>query len=332
LQPHIEAICCEALANNLLHLDATPRHLTCRLADGHIVTYPNPVDYLGKVSSDATPILCGNRHGQLDGNAILVAPQGQTWLVDFAQAGSGPLIYDAVTLETALKFTLLESTDLMALLEMEQRLSAPTDLAATISADNLPGDLAKAVQAIQRCRQLVALYAGLEIQSYLTGLFYAALRKVADFDPKTHPPRRELISAIHALLSAAILSQRLTAITTQVDQLPDQARQGFWVDETNRAVWEAGRQIALTPTEFDLFLYLYHHAGQLCTREDICQAVFGVPYWTDKKRRQTTEGDRITTAIRRLRQAIESDPQRPQLIVTKRGIGYKLMLPPKPSS
>ena len=76
--------------------------------------------------------------------------------------------------------------------------------------------------------------------------------------------------------------------------------------------------VELSPKEFALLAYLYEHCGQVCSKDDIGYAV-----WPEY--RQGVYDYQIENLVRRLRSRIEPDPNNPQLLLTLRGLGYKLM-------
>ena len=79
----------------------------------------------------------------------------------------------------------------------------------------------------------------------------------------------------------------------------------------------AGRAVELSPREFDLLLVLARAAGQVLTTDELLDQVWGAEF--------VGEPQVIYVHIRRLREKIENDPNRPQRVVTIRGVGYKLM-------
>jgi DNA-binding response OmpR family regulator len=91
------------------------------------------------------------------------------------------------------------------------------------------------------------------------------------------------------------------------------------VIDLGRGKVERGQQtLNLTPTEFRLLIHLARHPGQALSRAQILQAV-----WEDDG---TIESERtVNVHIRRLREKIELDPSRPNLILTVPGIGYRLV-------
>ncbi|BCV22597.1 response regulator transcription factor [Moorella sp. Hama-1] len=83
-----------------------------------------------------------------------------------------------------------------------------------------------------------------------------------------------------------------------------------------QTVTVAGQPVALTPTEFALLVHLARHPGQVFSREELLEQVWGYDFPGDLRT--------VDVHIRRLRQKIEADPASPALIVTRFGIGYVL--------
>lgn len=75
-----------------------------------------------------------------------------------------------------------------------------------------------------------------------------------------------------------------------------------------------GRGIELTPTEFNLLVYLMEHAGKVLPHKAILKNVWGPEYGR--------EAEYLRVYIGRLRQKIEIDPADPHYLLTERGIGY----------
>jgi DNA-binding response OmpR family regulator len=82
-----------------------------------------------------------------------------------------------------------------------------------------------------------------------------------------------------------------------------------------RQVSIGDRAVELTAREFDLLEFLARHPGQVFTRDDLLDKVWDWSYASD--------GGTVTVHIRRLRQKIESDPERPRYVKTVWGVGYK---------
>ncbi len=90
------------------------------------------------------------------------------------------------------------------------------------------------------------------------------------------------------------------------------------VDPRARRASAGGVELALTVREFDLLAHLAAHPGQVFTRTELLRAVWG---WT------FGDSSTVTVHVRRLREKVETDPMKPELIVTVWGIGYRLQLP-----
>jgi pSer/pThr/pTyr-binding forkhead associated (FHA) protein len=93
--------------------------------------------------------------------------------------------------------------------------------------------------------------------------------------------------------------------------------------EVNAAAGEVRlnrRLLTLSPKEFALAAYLYDNRGKVCSKDDIGRAV-----WAEYQ--SGVFEYQIENLVRRLRTKIEIDPNAPLLLVTIRGLGYKLTAP-----
>jgi len=91
------------------------------------------------------------------------------------------------------------------------------------------------------------------------------------------------------------------------------------IDLAGRTVTRAGSPVPLTRTEFDLLAELASHPGQVLTRDILLDRVWGYDFLGDSRL--------VDVAVGRLRAKVESDPARPELILTVRGAGYKAARP-----
>ena len=87
------------------------------------------------------------------------------------------------------------------------------------------------------------------------------------------------------------------------------------IDVSAHEVKRGSDPIALTPLEFDLLLALARRPHQVFTREKLLEQVWGYRHAADTRL--------VNVHIQRLRSKIEQDPERPELVLTVRGIGYK---------
>ena len=83
-----------------------------------------------------------------------------------------------------------------------------------------------------------------------------------------------------------------------------------------------GRTIHLTAKEFDLLYFLSSHKGQVFTKEQIYEKVWGYD--------NAPDANNLSSFIRKLRLKIEPHPDNPQYIVTVWGVGYKFSGEEKP--
>lgn len=89
----------------------------------------------------------------------------------------------------------------------------------------------------------------------------------------------------------------------------------FRIDLDAHVVTRAGRQLHLTPKEFDLLAHLVRHAGKVLTHRALLGAVWGGDY--------TEQHEYLRVFIGQLRKKIEPDSSRPRYILTEPWIGYR---------
>ena len=87
------------------------------------------------------------------------------------------------------------------------------------------------------------------------------------------------------------------------------------IDPAAYLVRRGATEIALTATEFRLLFEFARHAGQVLTRDQLLELVWGYTYLGDSRL--------VDVHVQRLRAKIEDDPARPLLILTVRGVGYR---------
>ncbi len=89
----------------------------------------------------------------------------------------------------------------------------------------------------------------------------------------------------------------------------------LWMEKKTHSVKAYGKEVSLTPTEFDLLYLLASHPGQVFTTDEIFERV-----WKEKSFEMSNT---VMVHIRRLRGKIEQDPRNAQIIKTVWGVGYK---------
>jgi two-component system, OmpR family, KDP operon response regulator KdpE len=87
------------------------------------------------------------------------------------------------------------------------------------------------------------------------------------------------------------------------------------VEPESHQVTANDRVIDLTPTEYNLLVYLMRHAGKVLTHQAILQQVWGPTYGN--------EAEYLRVYIGRLRRKIEVDPLQPRYLHTEHGLGYR---------
>jgi phosphate regulon transcriptional regulator PhoB len=87
------------------------------------------------------------------------------------------------------------------------------------------------------------------------------------------------------------------------------------VDPAEHRVRRKGKEIALKPKEFELLTFLFRHPGQVFSRDQLLDQVWGHGYVGDHRT--------VDVHIRWLREKIERDPSQPKLLETVRGVGYR---------
>jgi DNA-binding response OmpR family regulator len=121
---------------------------------------------------------------------------------------------------------------------------------------------------------------------------------------------KELAARIRALLRRV---QRQESATS-----PRAARFGdVELRREQGIVLKAGRELSLTKTEFRLMCEFADHVGAVLSRDQLLERVWGYEYLGDSRL--------VDAHVRRLRVKIEDQPDEPRLIVTARGIGYRLI-------
>ena len=121
---------------------------------------------------------------------------------------------------------------------------------------------------------------------------------------------KELAARIRASLRRMALQGRATT--------PSASRFGdVEVRREQGIVLKGGVEVNLTKTEFRLMCELADHAGAVLSRDQLLERVWGYEYLGDSRL--------VDAHVRRLRLKIEDHPDEPKLIVTSRGVGYRLM-------
>ena len=87
------------------------------------------------------------------------------------------------------------------------------------------------------------------------------------------------------------------------------------LDVPRMRVTAEGREVELTPTEFELLVAMARHPGRVFTRAQLLDVVHGVAFESYERA--------IDAHIKNIRRKIEPDPREPRYILTVYGVGYK---------
>jgi two-component system KDP operon response regulator KdpE len=120
---------------------------------------------------------------------------------------------------------------------------------------------------------------------------------------------QELLARIRAALRRRTARGKVTSF----------AAKDLNIDFEARVVAVRGRDVHLTPKEFELLRHLVLNAGKPLTHRRLLQAVWGPDYGD--------EPEYLRVMINQLRKKLESDPSRPKLILTEPWVGYRFQAP-----
>ena len=127
---------------------------------------------------------------------------------------------------------------------------------------------------------------------------------------------RQLVSSIGNETSQL---DRYLANLVELDEGPDEQpieAGGVTIDLFNRRVAKDGQQVRLTPKEYAVLAEMAKHRGRVLSHPHLLRTVWGPAH--------ENQTDYLRVAIRALRQKLESEPSRPQLIINEPGVGYRL--------
>jgi len=122
---------------------------------------------------------------------------------------------------------------------------------------------------------------------------------------------RELKARVKAMLRRA----EMTQVSPESSASPIMAGD-LVIDSGRRRVTRGGKEIGLNAKEFDLLLFLAQNRGLVFSRDALLDRVWGYEY---------AGGTRtVDVHVRWLREKIEEEPSRPKILLTVRGVGYKV--------
>ena len=115
----------------------------------------------------------------------------------------------------------------------------------------------------------------------------------------------ELLARLRAAVRRASPAPEAPVVTTD----------DFTVDLADKRVTRGGKDVRLTPTEWQLLEVLVRHAGKLVTQRQLLAEVWGPGY--------QNEAHYLRVYVANLRRTLEPDPSAPRHLLTEPGIGYR---------
>lgn len=122
---------------------------------------------------------------------------------------------------------------------------------------------------------------------------------------------REVLARLKAVLRRS-QTERSTSDKPDVIEIQD-----IMIDDNKKVVTKAGKNLTLTPREYELLLYFSQRVGRVIDRETILTAVWGYEF--------VGESRMVDMHISNLREKVENNPKSPQILKTVRGFGYTMV-------
>ena len=124
-----------------------------------------------------------------------------------------------------------------------------------------------------------------------------------DYVPKPFKPK-ELVARVRARLRG------------REDSVEEHVRLGdMSIDVARHVVRRGDEEISLTPLEFDLLVALARAPWKVFSREELLEKVWGYRHAADTRL--------VNVHVQRLRSKVERDPDKPEVVITVRGVGYR---------
>jgi DNA-binding response OmpR family regulator len=123
---------------------------------------------------------------------------------------------------------------------------------------------------------------------------------------------KELAARIRAALRRTQSNEPSSSNAKSLNRIGD-----VEIDRTMSIVRKSGVEVALTKTEYRLLVEFADHPGMVLSRDQLLERVWGYEYLGDSRL--------VDAHVRRLRVKVETQPDEPTMIVTVRGMGYRLL-------
>jgi DNA-binding response OmpR family regulator len=122
---------------------------------------------------------------------------------------------------------------------------------------------------------------------------------------------RELLARVRAMIRRTRMVEAPAETTEVFLKIGD-----IKIDIARHQVEKGTKILELTPKEFDLLTFLIKNKGFVFSRDQLLEKVWGYDFAGDTRT--------VDVHVRWLREKIENDPNEPKLLITVRGVGYKL--------
>jgi DNA-binding response OmpR family regulator len=167
------------------------------------------------------PSFAAITHGDLNGRNLFVDEVGCSWLIDFYRTEWGPALRDAAELESAIKFELIHSKNLPALLAFERAVATPVTFLEELALPSRASgwEFQRALAAIRAVRKAACEIAETEcMDEYYALLLFYALKMMTWKGISSVDRRRRQFRQRHALYSAALMSAKFVPPDKPGDQ------------------------------------------------------------------------------------------------------------------
>jgi CheY-like chemotaxis protein len=199
---------------------------------GREIDCPEPHDYLSRLESGSGKLFGPSYHacrchGDLHAENIRVNDDPASWVIDFEHTGFGPVLQDAVELESSIHFGLIQEHQYERLFQFELALASQQDLGerlefpAELTGQDDTGELRKAFDVITFLRGEASAIGGARIADYYLGLVFHALRMIRAWrSPSWAGSRPASFYKTQALFVASIYCRELERLGERHGQRP----------------------------------------------------------------------------------------------------------------
>lgn len=306
-----------AKLQGIMSINDTSEQLAVYMDEMDELTFSHPISFLSEsdvLLGVAIPV--ANVLGQLALSDILAdVDDGSAWLIEFSGARRGPILFDYIAMEFALKAELLSAIDIRSWSILARQLIGVHSLDEPIDIEGWSAEVQKILYLIMTVREQAIQSGNPDLNMYRAGLCVYALTQLAAYDPAESYIQQDIALHVSHLLTAALACESLVS------------KREFLPDFDDKIVIVEGRPIAdLTKQEWQILEFLYAHKGQLCTFEEMLRSVYEDDIDDISNGAWLRESGRpkVNAAIRRLRRKLEPNPQSPRYIFTEREHGYRL--------